>query len=143
MKCLENDAEEVSKSEDSQRVLICHLGTQTEPISHIYQGVALSLKEHIEKNSPTLGRNAQYEKASAIASLPEYLIVQFARFGFKGANEWAGTEASKVKLIRNIKFSSTLDLFDCVTDELKKECSTARLKSKEQEDKKAEADRKR
>lgn len=143
LKCLECDEEQPSTTEDSQRALICHLGTQTDPVSHIYQGVALSLKEHIEKNSPTLGRNAQYEKASAIASLPEYLIVQFARFGFKGANEWAGTEASKVKLIRNIKFSSTLDLFDCVTDELKKECSTARLKSKEQEDKKAEADRKR
>jgi len=142
MKCLENDAEEVSKSEDSQRVLICHLGTQTEPISHIYQGVALSLKEHIEKNSPTLGRNAQYEKAAAVASLPNYLIVQFARFGYKKANEWAGTSDSKVKLVRNIKFSPTLDLYDIATDDLKKQLSKGRLRVKEHEDKVMELEKK-
>jgi len=142
MKCLENDAEEVSKSEDSQRVLICHLGTQTEPISHIYQGVALSLKEHIEKNSPTLGRNAQYEKAAAVASLPNYLIVQFARFGYKKANEWAGTSDSKVKLVRNIKFSPTFDLYDIATDDLKKQLSKGRLRVKEHEDKVMELEKK-
>merc|ERR1719327_593422 len=112
LKCLESDEEPPSQSEEMTRVLMCHLGNQTEPVSHIYQGVQLSLKEHIEKNSPVLGRNAQYEKSAAIGSLPPYLIVQFARFGFKGANEWAGTEASKVKLTRNIKFASTFDLFD-------------------------------
>ena len=37
--------------------------------------VQLSLKEHIEKNSPVLGRNAQYEKTSSIASLPPFLVV--------------------------------------------------------------------
>ena len=83
------------------RVLLCHLGTQTDPVSHITQGAArlkdpistaievrsdahfppqstkvqLSLKEHIEKNSPVLGRNAQYEKTSSIASLPPFLVV--------------------------------------------------------------------
>merc|ERR1719183_3429244 len=65
MKCLECDEEAESTSEEDQRVLICHLGTPTEPVSHIYQGVALSLKEDIEKNSPSLGRNAQYQKSSA------------------------------------------------------------------------------
>eukprot|EP00913_Durusdinium_trenchii_P024436 g22939.t1 len=104
-----------SESEELTRVLMCHLGTQTEPVSHITQGVQLSLKEHIEKslscrdyafqqrsdvNSPVLGRNAQYEKTSTLESLPPYLIVQFARFGYKGANEWAGTSAAKVKLTR-------------------------------------------
>ena len=37
--------------------------------------VQLSLKEHIEKQSPVLGRNAQYEKSSSIASLPPFLVV--------------------------------------------------------------------
>merc|ERR1719163_673063 len=69
LKCLECDEEQPSVAEDSQRVLLCHLGTQTDPVSHIYQGVALSVKEHIEKTSPTLGRNAQYEKNAALASL--------------------------------------------------------------------------
>ena len=31
--------------------------------------------------------------------------MQFARFGYKGANEWAGTSASKVKLTRKCAFT--------------------------------------
>ncbi|CAE8589048.1 unnamed protein product [Polarella glacialis] len=114
--------------------MMCHLGTQTEPVSHIHQGVTLSLKEHIEKSSPVLGRNAQYEKTSSLNSLPPYLVVQFARFGYKGANEWAGTSASKVKLIRKIAFSHTFDVFDCASDDLKKKLSVGRVRKKEQED---------
>jgi len=142
MKCLECDEEAPTLNEEMSRVMICHLGTPTDPVSHIYQGVSQSFKEHIEKNSPTLGRNAQYEKNAQLASLPPYLIVQFARFGFKGANEWAGTSASKVKLTRNIKFSPNFDLYDCSTDELKKELANGRLKSKEQDDRRMEAEKK-
>jgi len=142
MKCLECDEEAPSTTEELQRVLICHLGSQTDPVSHIYQGVQLSLKEHIEKNSPSLGRNAQYEKSAAVASLPSYLVVQFARFGFKKANDWAGTSDSKVKLIRNIKFGANFDLYDMATDELKKELSKNRSRVKDQEDKKMEEERK-
>lgn len=139
LKCLECDEEPPTSSEEIQRVLICHLGTQTDPVSHIYQGVQLSLKEHIEKNSVLLGRNAQYEKSAALASLPPYLIVQFARFGYKGANDWAGTAASKVKLIRQIKFSPTFDMYDLASEELKKTLSAGRLKHKDQEDAKTAA----
>merc|ERR1719181_2368325 len=108
----------------------------------MYQGVQLSMKEHIEKNSPTLGRNAQYEKSAALSSLPPYLIVQFARFGYKNANDWAGTSASKVKLTKNVKFQSSFDVYDMCTDDLKKTISSARLKAKEQEDAKMEAEKK-
>jgi len=142
MKCLECDEEAPTTMEEQSRVLICHLGTATDAVSHIYQGVTSSLKEHIEKNSPTLGRNAQYEKEAKIASLPPYLVVQFARFGFKGANEWAGTAASKVKLTRNIKFSPTFDLYDAATDELKTALSKGRVKVKEQDDARMEAEKK-
>mmetsp|Transcript_62192 Transcript_62192/g.148373 ORF Transcript_62192/g.148373 Transcript_62192/m.148373 type:complete len:523 (+) Transcript_62192:84-1652(+) len=141
LKCLECDEEAPQVMQEAQRVLMCHLGTQTNPVSHIHQGVQLSLKEHIEKNSPVLGRSAQYEKSSCISSLPPYLIVQFARFGYKGANEWAGTSASKVKLTRKCAFSTTFDLFDSTSDELKKELSKGRLAKKEQEDAKIEKER--
>eukprot|EP00930_Biecheleria_cincta_P000840 TRINITY_DN102035_c0_g1_i1.p1 TRINITY_DN102035_c0_g1~~TRINITY_DN102035_c0_g1_i1.p1 ORF type:complete len:556 (+),score=145.52 TRINITY_DN102035_c0_g1_i1:211-1668(+) len=134
LKCLECDEEPPQESVETNRVLPCHLGTQTEPVSHINQGVQLSLKEHIEKQSPVLGRNAQYEKTSALASLPPYLVVQFCRFGYKGANEWAGTSASKVKLTRKCAFTHMLDMFDCASDDLKKKLSVGRLKKKEQED---------
>jgi len=141
LKCLECDEEPPQTSEELQRVLICHLGTQTEPVSHIHQGVALSLKEHVEKNSPVLGRNAQYEKSSCIASLPPYLLVQFARFGYKGANEWAGTSASKVKLIRKCAFSTTFDVFDCTEEALRNRLSLGRLKKKEKDDAELERER--
>ena len=44
---------------------------------------------------------------------PLRLEVQFARFGYKGANEWAGTSASKVKLTRKCAFTwlGQLDTF--------------------------------
>eukprot|EP00928_Gymnodinium_smaydae_P047586 TRINITY_DN31771_c0_g1_i1.p1 TRINITY_DN31771_c0_g1~~TRINITY_DN31771_c0_g1_i1.p1 ORF type:complete len:537 (+),score=168.46 TRINITY_DN31771_c0_g1_i1:107-1717(+) len=141
LKCLECDEEAPTESTEDQRVLICHLGTQTEPVTHIHQGVALSLKEHIEKNSPTLGRNAQYEKSSCLATLPPFLVVQYARFGYKTANEWAGTSASKVKLTRKCSFSPMFDLFDCASPELKKKLSVGRVKRKEQEDRKLELER--
>mmetsp|Transcript_7532 Transcript_7532/g.21562 ORF Transcript_7532/g.21562 Transcript_7532/m.21562 type:complete len:535 (-) Transcript_7532:146-1750(-) len=141
LKCLECDEEPPQESVEDQRVLMCHLGTQTEPVSHIHQGVSLSFKEHIPKNSPTLGRNAQYEKTSAIASLPPYFIVQFARFGYKGANDWAGTAANKVKLVRRCAFSANFDVFDSCSDELKKKLSVGRLKKKEVEDAQLEKER--
>jgi len=142
LKCLECDEEEPQTSQEMQHVLLCHLGTQTDPVSHIHQGVQLSLKEHVEKSSPALGRNAQYEKQSVLTSLPPYLVVQFARFGYKGANDWAGTSASKVKLTRKCAFSSTFDIFDCTDGDLKKRLSAGRLKKKEQEDEELERERK-
>jgi ubiquitin carboxyl-terminal hydrolase 14 len=141
MKCIECDEEEPQLQDDLQRVMICHLGTQTDPVSHIHQGIQLSMKEHIEKTSPVLGRNAQYEKSSEVASLPPYLVVQFARFGYKGANDWAGTAAAKVKLIRKCAFSPTLDMTDMATDELKKMIAEGRRKKKELDDDKLEKEK--
>jgi len=141
LKCLECDEEVPTESEDVQRGMMCHLGTQTDPVTHIFQGIQLSLKEHIEKNSPVLGRNAQYEKSSGLASLPKFMVVQYARFGYKAANDWAGTQATKVKLIRKCSFQATLDLFDCATDELKKKLQIGRVKRQEQEDEKLAKER--
>jgi len=142
LKCLECDEEPPSQAADRQRLLFCHLGTQTDPVSHIHQGISLSLKEHIEKNSPVLARNAQYEKSSQLASLPPFLVVQFARFGYKGANEWAGTSAGKVKLIRRCAFNSGLDVFDICSPDLKKQLSAGRLEKKKQDDEQLERERK-
>jgi ubiquitin carboxyl-terminal hydrolase 14 len=141
LKCLECDEEPPTESEEMQRVLMCHLGTQTDTVSHIHQGITLSLKEHVEKNSPVLGRNAQYEKSSALESLPSYLVVQYARFGFKAAHDWAGTAAAKVKITRKCSFGPMFDMFDCASEELRKKLTVGRLKKKEQEDAALEKDR--
>lgn len=141
MKCLECDEEPPVQVEETQRILMCHLGTQNDPVSHIYQGVALSMKEHVEKTSPLLGRNAQYEKKSMLTRLPPFLVVQFARFGFKAASESAGTAASKVKVTRKVAFSPKFDVFDLADDGLKKQLSIGRLREKEIQDVKLEAER--
>lgn len=133
-KCLETEDEPIDKREENTRIFMCHMGTTTEPVSHLHEGVKLSLKEHIEKNSPTLGRMAQYEKTSSMGTLPPYLFVQFARFGYKQANTIAGTDASKVKHVRKCAFSSTLDVYDYASPELKEELNIGRLKLREKKE---------
>lgn len=124
-KLLEGE-EPIEVKESIQRVLMCHLGTPTEPVGHLHNGVQLSLKEHVEKNSNALGRNAQYERTMAMDSLPEFLVIQFARFGYKQASDSAGTEAGRVKVTRRVTFSKTLDCFDFVTEELREQLKAYR-----------------
>jgi len=52
--------------------LKCHITMQT---NFLKDGILTGLKEKIEKNSPTLGRDALYEKTSRITRLPKYLTV--------------------------------------------------------------------
>lgn len=41
------------------------------------------LIEEVEKHSPSLNRNAKYERKAEISRLPAYLTIQFVRFFFK------------------------------------------------------------
>lgn len=52
--------------------LKCHISVS---INHLRDGLVAGLMEKIEKNSPTLGRDAIYTKASKITRLPKYLTV--------------------------------------------------------------------
>jgi ubiquitin carboxyl-terminal hydrolase 14 len=134
-KCVECDDEPQKVDLSQDRFLMCHMGGATDPISHVREGIKLSLKEHVEKSSEVLGRVAQYEKSMAIESLPQYLLVQFARFGWKKANSEAGTSASKVKIGRKVQFPKKLDVFEFCTAELQKELTANRQKDAEQKDK--------
>lgn len=51
--------------------------------NYLHQGLKTSQKEHFEKNSPTLGRTAQYEKNSTICRFPSYLTIQMMRMFYK------------------------------------------------------------
>lgn len=53
--------------------LKCHISVS---ISHLRDGLIAGLVEKIEKNSPTLGRDAVYTKTSHITRLPKYLTVR-------------------------------------------------------------------
>jgi ubiquitin carboxyl-terminal hydrolase 14 len=118
-KCLESDSEAASTIHEDHKSLTCHMGTQLEPVSHLHEGVQLSLKEEIVKEASTLGRGAKFEKKSGIASLPPCLIVQFARFQWKAKSDSAGTEATKTKITRRVTFQKLLDVYDFCNDDLK------------------------
>lgn len=61
--------------------LKCHISSS---INHLRDGMVAGLTEKVEKNSPTLGRDAIYTKTSKITRLPKYLTVSnqinFSRF---------------------------------------------------------------
>jgi len=134
-KCVECDDEPEKVDVIQDRFLMCHMGATTDPVGHVRDGIKLSLKETVEKSSEVLGRVATFEKTMAIESLPTYLIVQFARFGWKKANSEAGTQASKVKIGRKVQFPKKLDVYEFCTPELMKELGKNRQKDSEQRDK--------
>lgn len=134
LKCLESEDEPVTEIVEDKRVLLCHLGTPTEPVSMLHRGVELSLKEHVEKTSPTLGRSSRYEKISSMQSLPPFLVVQFARFSWKAKSDSAGTDAGRTKITRKCAFQRTMDVFDFASDELKKELLIGRRRKKDLDD---------
>lgn len=88
----------------------------------------MKLQEQITKHSEVLGRDALYTKTCRISRLPAYLTVQFVRFFYK---ERGSTNA---KILKDIKFTLKLDVFDLCTPELQNRLLPARNKFKEVDD---------
>ncbi|KAL4917766.1 hypothetical protein BDW62DRAFT_183297, partial [Aspergillus aurantiobrunneus] len=103
--------EQPSESSDVFYKLDCHIDKDT---NHLHDGILAGLEEKIEKNSPTLDRDAIYTKRSRIARLPKYLTVHFVRFF------WKRDAQKKAKIMRKVTFPAELDVVDFCTDELKK-----------------------
>ena len=60
------------------------------------------LQGEVEKNSPSLGRDAAYQKKSLISRLPAYLTIQLMRFDFGragGSDETVSKKILKVTVI--------------------------------------------
>jgi ubiquitin carboxyl-terminal hydrolase 14 len=72
LKCTEGPAEKPIETTEGFLSLKCHINVQT---NFLRDGILAGLKENIEKNSITLGRDAVYEKTSRITRLPKYLTV--------------------------------------------------------------------
>jgi len=124
-KCLEADEPEQVTKEDVS-LLKCHIGIQTTPIDHLNQGLKLFLEEVLEKRSDILNRNANYQKISRIATMPEYLLVHFVRFAWLAASTQPGSEAGRAKICRRIQFSKLFDIFEFCTDKVKDDLKRAR-----------------
>jgi ubiquitin carboxyl-terminal hydrolase 14 len=99
-------------------------------------GLKSRLQETITKFSPTLNKDAQYEKVSKINRLPAYLAIQFVRFFYKERG------SVNAKILKDIKFTLSLDVYELCTPELQEKLHPMRHKFKEIEDKKLEESQK-
>ena len=100
--CLEGDGVEPGyKMRESERKIACHISEKT---AHLYTALEVNLDQVIEKNSPALGREAQFSKKSKIARLPPCLAVQFVRFA------WRKDTAKRAKILRTVSFPEVLDV---------------------------------
>jgi ubiquitin carboxyl-terminal hydrolase 14 len=113
------EAEEPVHSSDIFLKLDCHIDKD---INHLNDGIMAGLEEKIEKNSPTLGRDAIYNKRSRISRFPKYLTVHFVRF------YWKRETQKKAKIMRKVTFPAELDVVEFCTEELKKQLVPVRNK---------------
>eukprot|EP00536_Pseudo-nitzschia_multiseries_P001665 jgi/Psemu1/181578/e_gw1.21.70.1 len=128
------------KSFDLLRKLVCNIqggsdGTAQTNVTHLAEGIALSLNGSIEKRSEVLGRDAVWTRKQRIARLPPVLTVQFGRFYWKATPDSQDHSGVKCKVMKPVAFNSTFDIYDFCTDEVKKELKKSRDKAlKEEED---------
>ena len=126
IECDESAAKEVgeepTKSSDVFFKLDCHIGKDT---NHLQDGIMAGLEEKIEKQSPTLDRNAIYTKRSRISRLPKYLTVHFVRFFWKRETQ------KKAKIMRKVTFPAELDIVEFCTDALRDQLVPVRDKVRE------------
>jgi ubiquitin carboxyl-terminal hydrolase 14 len=109
---------------DLQRKLVCNIqggsdgSAAAANISHIHEGIALSLQGKTEKHSDVLGRNAVWTRKQRISRLPPVITVQFGRFYWKATPDSQDHAGVKCKVMRPVAFGSDLDVYDFCTTEL-------------------------
>ncbi|XP_059163013.1 ubiquitin carboxyl-terminal hydrolase 14-like [Physella acuta] len=129
MKCNEAPEEDVLKGTEKFLQLSCFI---EKDVKYMHTGLHSRLEETVTKNSPTLGRDAIYTKSSKISRLPAYLTIQFVRFFYKEK------QSTNAKILKDIKFPLSLDVFDLCTPALQQKLIPMRDKFKAAEDKKVE-----
>ncbi|KAG7365119.1 ubiquitin carboxyl-terminal hydrolase [Nitzschia inconspicua] len=128
------------KSFDLHRKLVCNIqggsdGAAQTNVSHLAEGISLSLNGTIEKRSEVLGRDATWTRKQRIARLPPILAVQFGRFYWKATPDSQDHAGVKCKVMKPVAFNSTFDVFEFCSDEVKKELKKSRDKAlREEED---------
>jgi len=124
---------------DLHRKLVCNIQGGSDAssqvnITHIGEGIQLSLAGKLEKHSDVLGRNAQWTRSQKIARLPPYLVVQFGRFYWKETPDSQDHAGVKCKVMKPVAFLATLDVYEFCSDKVKKGLKVARDKAAKEED---------
>ncbi|OWF45381.1 ubiquitin carboxyl-terminal hydrolase 14-like [Mizuhopecten yessoensis] len=129
LQCQEAEDEPSTKSIEKLYQLSCFIEKE---VKYMHSGLRNRLEEAITKHSPTLGRDSLYKKSSKISRLPGYLAIQFVRFYYKEKDN------INAKILKDVKFPISLDMYELCTPELQERLSTTRDKFKEMEDRDAE-----
>ncbi|KAK7101177.1 ubiquitin carboxyl-terminal hydrolase 14-like [Littorina saxatilis] len=132
MKCKEAPDEEATKSREKFLQLSCFID---QDVKYMHTGLKNRMEESIVKNSPTLGRDAEYVKTNTIRRIPAYLTIQFVRFHYKES------KAVNAKLLRDVKFPMMLDVFDLCSPELQQKLIPMRDRFKEEDERLIEISR--
>ena len=119
---------------DLHRKLVCNIqgGSDSNSqvnITHIGEGIQLSLTGKLEKYSDALGRNAQWTRSQKIARLPPYLVVQFGRFYWKATPDSQDHAGVKCKVMKPVGFQSVFDVYEFCSDKVKRVLKVARDKA--------------
>lgn len=105
-------------------------------VTHIMEGINLSLNDKVEKHSSVLGRNAIWTKSQRIDRLPPVLVVQFGRFYWKETPDSQDHTGVKCKVMKPVAFNGVLDIYDFCSERVKKVLKARRdeaLKKEEEE----------
>lgn len=126
---------------DLHRKLVCNIqgGSDAKSqvnVTHIMEGISLSLTDKVEKRSETLGRDAVYTRKQRIARLPPILVVQFGRFFWKETPDSQDHAGVKCKVMKPVAFQGTLDVYEFCSEKIQKVLKTARDKALAEEDEK-------
>lgn len=124
---------------DLHRKLVCNIQGGSDAssqvnITHIGEGIQLSLTGSLEKYSDALGRNAQWTRSQKIARLPPYLMVQFGRFYWKTTPDSQDHAGVKCKVMKPVAFNGVLDAYEFCSDKVKKVLKVARDKAAAEEE---------
>jgi ubiquitin carboxyl-terminal hydrolase 14 len=125
MKCDEAPDEPPSKNKESFLQLSCFI---SQDVKYLQTGLRLRLEEKITKMSSSLNRDALFTKTSRISRLPGYLCIQLVRFFYKEK------EKVSAKILKDVKFQMTLDLFELCTPELQQKLIPMRECFRKQDD---------
>jgi len=124
-KCIDNPDEEKTTNMSTATKLDCNIQIQSDAkniAKDVYTALEQTFVEPIEKRSPTLNKEATYQKKSQIDGLPYYLTLQFVRFFWKQTEEIQKGQLTekghKTKISRPLDFPYVLDLFRFCTPEL-------------------------
>ncbi|OMJ22665.1 Ubiquitin carboxyl-terminal hydrolase 6 [Smittium culicis] len=115
--CDENPEEPSTYVIEKFRKLDCRIDKS---VNYLQQGLNLSLVQKINKNSPTLNREAVYTATSRLTRLPKYLTINFLRFF------WKAKENIDAKIVKKVKFPFELDVTEFTSPELATKLKPAR-----------------